>query len=1407
MKKKNKLLFLLPLALLMFGCSKQTSKVKSEDKTTNRKTTNNTTLKKTTEKKTIKTTNAQTTTKEDVFDVFVSKSIDEAATIKGDGIFNLNSSTTIEIKLNYGYEFLGLFDGEEKLTNELTYDIKDINDNITLLAIFAPIKYNVTVTKDIEEAATVTGDGLVPYKTGTTINFTLDEEYIFLGLYDGEEELTTEPTYTIESVTKDINLTAKFKQKTYDVVVKQSLKNAAEIEGLGSFVKGSNTTIVINTNSGYNYLGLFDIDGNELTKDTTYTVENITENITFMASFSANQYDVVSGINDDELGEVTLISDSYDCGSEIELEVKPIDGYRLEGWYLNNELYAEDEKITFIVPAFDCEIIAKVVIKTFTVAITDNIDGLGRFYLNGYYYDSSEDHIYEYGELMYYYMDDVKGYTFDYLIINGEESDYCYNVDDIDVYENYVIEVYYKYAEMSFYMEYDRDRLQITNGISLDVLPTDFERGTNDGYSYISGSYTYQTTINITLNVKTNYYLDNLINQNDDEIVGSINGNVITLVIDDDYNNLLISILGKMCNITVKSKDDVTGLAYGTGEYHYGDYANILAVANKGYKFVKWVDEDGNDYGVIYGYEEDHAPADYDVPLYGDAVYVAVFVPDEFECYYMFVTDDETKTKNIGTMILTYLTEYEIEAFSQAGYTFVGWLENEDIDSLFSTDDVLNYTMTNEKSKIYAYYTPNTYNVTLDFNGGTGSITTMTALYDNEFITEIPTKEKYTFAGYYSYYNEKTYNIGEADAGKQLYFYIRYKERNYDWLITNGYMFINDIAVTDYNQTLQDGDVIKIVSHVSDNKVVNEKGIGTYNVAGDTKLVAKWMIGVLYLNYDKTPCYEEITLVEIGATAANYHCSKERDGYDYAYWTYNNERFDFDTPLTENITLVAYYQPHQHNLKITRSTGVDSYTVNGTTYSSTQTLIIDYDTILNISCTLSAGYTFSFWNNKTLDEKCYDKNLVFVMGDQDIDIVIKVMSYCLGISVNDSAYGTTNPSPTSYYFEYVSYGDSLTVTASANEGYAFEGWYNKDTNELLTNDAEYTFTPSEFDYDYTSGVNFKFYIKAVFGRVKTDKYERLGNKIWFGYYPQTCINGSNQSALIGELEEMAGGLPKLDTPENYESTKNNTEWSNYSSYYFYPGGSWLEVHTVINPDYSSHNEYTYLNAPHMWYIDIDYDGDGRYDYRGVVIYSHRNDEINEDKGSETTEYSHQDDNHYSSSHDYSIYWFKYELIEWDILENNDGTVKMIANLAIDSQNFSLSSNNYASSYIRSFLNDDFYNTAFSTLEKSIMSTMTIGSNNDYVTLLTEEEATTYFENNTDRSALSTDYAKSQNCYSHKPTSIYNPKYEGNCNWLTRSAYTESGKIYYVDYAGTLYNGKTNITYYGIRPVITINLNA
>ena len=172
----------------------------------------------------------------------------------------------------------------------------------------------------------------------------------------------------------------------------------------------------------------------------------------------------------------------------------------------------------------------------------------------------------------------------------------------------------------------------------------------------------------------------------------------------------------------------------------------------------------------------------------------------------------------------------------------------------------------------------------------------------------------------------------------------------------------------------------------------------------------------------------------------------------------------------------------------------------------------------------------------------------------------------------------------------------------------------------------------------------------------------------------------------------------------------------------------------------------------------------------------------------------------------NTFWFKYELIEWDILDTKEGKSTMIANLAIDSYHFQLStasnSNNYATSFIRQFLINDFYNTAFSTLENAIMNTMSVDGNNDYVTILSKEEIETYYPNATDRCAKSTDYAKCCNVVNYAGSSNY---YKNNCSWLTRSASDSANYVYCVNYMGNFSEVKVSTTYCGIRPVINVTL--
>jgi len=70
----------------------------------------------------------------------------------------------------------------------------------------------------------------------------------------------------------------------------------------------------------------------------------------------------------------------------------------------------------------------------------------------------------------------------------------------------------------------------------------------------------------------------------------------------------------------------------------------------------------------------------------------------------------------------------------------------------------------------------------------------------------------------------------------------------------------------------------------------------------------------------------------------------------------------------------------------------------------------------------------------------------------------------------------------------------------------------------------------------------------------------------------------------------------------------------------------------------------------------------------------------------------------------NTYYFKVEPITWRVLSENDGTYRLLSENIIDVQEFDETINNYKDSEIREWLNDDFYNKAF-TDKSRIQSTL------------------------------------------------------------------------------------------------------
>ena len=306
-------------------------------------------------------------------------------------------------------------------------------------------------------------------------------------------------------------------------------------------------------------------------------------------------------------------------------------------------------------------------------------------------------------------------------------------------------------------------------------------------------------------------------------------------------------------------------------------------------------------------------------------------------------------------------------------------------------------------------------------------------------------------------------------------------------------------------------------------------------------------------------------------------------------------------------------------------------------------------------------------------------------------------------------------------------------------------------------------------------------------------YEQ-GDIVEFGWYPQSEVTDSEIIAVL------------------------NADDGEWISYGYYSGtGSWYDGKMSAG-DY-------------MRYKDVMYGSDK---YRGVVFDSYRPYWTGEELT--TNSNTIQAKNGYYSG---TIYWFKYEPIKWRVLDPDTGMV--MAETILDSQvynNYILyywgdSSKtyyccDYVNSSIRKWLNEDFYNTAFSAEQQDIIvytaldnsaydgeyvnSAFDSENTNDKVYLLSYDEVinadygfnTLFYKSDISRQAQGSDYAK---CQGLSVSDVAD--YAGNSYWLLR---TPGGDGAYstcdVEYNGGVnYYNYSAYTMKGVRPALNFDLDS
>lgn len=247
----------------------------------------------------------------------------------------------------------------------------------------------------------------------------------------------------------------------------------------------------------------------------------------------------------------------------------------------------------------------------------------------------------------------------------------------------------------------------------------------------------------------------------------------------------------------------------------------------------------------------------------------------------------------------------------------------------------------------------------------------------------------------------------------------------------------------------------------------------------------------------------------------------------------------------------------------------------------------------------------------------------------------------------------------------------------------------------------------------------------------------------------------------------------------------------------------------LNLNWLSYNYYSSgIQSDYMKYTDVTYNGEK---YRGVRFSSYRPTSTYSVTSTEVAN----ETQFFQYMHGYHIdttYWFKYEPIKWIVLDPESGLI--MSDLVIDSQPFNntLSASVYSTSSIRTWLNEVFFNDAFTELHKNSINVSNVDNMNDRIFLLSYDEILNPDYGFEDfggaydplRTTISTKYARIQGLYNFS----YGNYDENTAFWYLRTAYKNNNEVVWlITYKGIVGDYVQNVnSIAGIRPALRINID-
>ena len=965
-----------------------------------------------------------------------SVSADASSVVKG-GTVDIHASVIDE-----HYEFTGWSDGNADSNRTIT-----VMSDTTLTAIFMPKSYTVNITAG--EHGSVSGDvaGTAVYGSTVTFKAEADGHYHFVKWVE-DDNINAERTVLVDG---DVSYTAVFALNEYTVAIASNddVMGGVIVTPAGPYHYGDTVRAVASVNDAnlYKFIGWND-------GTATATLDTVVHSdINLTAIFGdANKYTVYVSANNAEMGSVTG-SGNYFLNENVTVTATAAAHHHFVGWVdVANNVVATTESFVIDVES-DTTLMAVFSINSHKVTLTNTLSG------------EVDETYYSYGANANIVAGDSTGYHFmrfenaagDILsesnpmvlsLVNDTVVYIIYAIDTFDVtlvYENGTIvtsKVRYTYGEGARFVAEPSDRYHFVgweiDGDALnfvgDTLDTaiysnhtveaffdkdqvTFTLGNNINDAISQASYSWGTTIDVEAMSYDNYHFKGFYDED-----GNLLGSVTPMSMTIDSNTIIYAWYAiDTFDVTLVAENGT--IHTDALRYTYGDTAVFTHEAAANYYFAGWMVD-----GVATGNDDTLR-----VEVDSNITVTALFTIDN----YSFAVSSSNMAMGYvtGTANGTYSngTAVEVMAHANPHYVFVGWVSGGDT---IATDNTLGFTLTADTA-IVALFDDEYYTVAVDANDtAMGSV---------------------AGAGEYTYHSLATLTATAAEGHHFV-----------DW--SDGVTTVTRMLYVegDTNVTANFGvDTHYVTVNVNDANMGSVSGEGWYNWGDTVTVRATANEHFKFIGFDgRADHIDSISFVVTADTTITAF-------FDYKYMrlysrfehgsveiTVDDVQADVSTmPVMaqygDSIVMTATPDTYYHFVNwVEYSVTFDTTTVYDTTYVTDSHATVDPVTgepitvtdTLSITIDTTVVYIPTYTQIATYD----DVELGFrIYSDRYIDAIFEVNQVSLqlnGTHVTVTGAGIYNA------------GDTVTVTASADEHYVFVGWSNTaEGSVIVDNNASYTF--------------------------------------------------------------------------------------------------------------------------------------------------------------------------------------------------------------------------------------------------------------------------------------------------------------------------------------------------------------